>query len=397
MEQVINWWEGDSTMKKKVNKKAQSKSQTANLEERRHEESVSSGILSSENTHADRSVSCKERNMEVRESERHLKRVMEIDENFIKAMMEVKQDSPSTREALDAILHEFQNMKALALQTIEHNAYLTGKAEVESKGGTYSKALSAGGEQNRNMQGSQRALIIKDLTGTGNPQQEIRAKLNNFEPAEFGLVDVEVKNIKDGVAVVSTKVEDLRSLESGLKANQETCHFSTRISEGLSPEVKIVGVDLGLNENEIPERIIQQNNLTGNEEDVKIVWVTKKESSKSVTLRISNRELANEMVKRGHVNIGWSRCRVYENVLVSKCSRCARFGHIEKQCRSREVRCTECGGAHYYNECQAATKSCPVCKEKGFNYKKHSMWDATCLAFDEAYESQRRRLGFFPK
>ncbi|XP_075530033.1 uncharacterized protein LOC142563355 [Dermacentor variabilis] len=393
MEQHISWWEGDSIMTKKGHKKAQTKNQTCNPEANRHEESTTSGLHSSESTHTERSVPYQERNMGSREGEQHLKSVMDIDERFIKALLELRNDLPPTREALDAILHEFQNMKALALKTIEHNAFLTGKAEAESKQGSYSQSFSAGCEQN-NMLEFKRALLIKDVSGTANPQQEIRAKLKNFEPIEFGITDVDVKNIKDGVAVIADKVEDLRSLESGLKANQETRHFFIRISEGLSPEVKIVGVDLGVNENEIPERIFKQNNLNGNEEEVKIVWVTKKESSKSVTLRISNRELANEMVKRGHVNIGWTRCRVYENVLVSKCSRCARFGHIEKQCRSRGVRCTECGGAHYYSECQAETKSCPVCKEKGYNYKKHSMWDATCLAFDEAYESQRRRMGF---
>lgn len=57
-----------------------------------------------------------------------MKCAMDIDERFIKATLDVRQNSPPTREALNDLSREFQNMKVVALKTTEHNAYLAGTA-----------------------------------------------------------------------------------------------------------------------------------------------------------------------------------------------------------------------------------------------------------------------------
>lgn len=84
------------------------------------------------------------------------------------------------------------------------------------------------------MHGTKPTLLIKDTIGNVNPQRELRDKPEkNFEPAEFWLID-EVKEIKDGVAIVAARFAGLKKLELGFKASQDTDHFGTRIFEGLS-------------------------------------------------------------------------------------------------------------------------------------------------------------------
>ena len=44
------------------------------------------------------------------------------------------------------------------------------------------------------------------------------------------------------------------------------------------------------------------------------------------------------VMKRKRINIGWQRCKVYENIDNRFCGNCSRWGHIEKTCPNENIK-----------------------------------------------------------
>lgn len=164
--------------------------------------------------------------------------------------------------------------------------------------------------------------------------------------------------------------------------------------DAAEPEIKLLSVDKNVNANDIPRILLEQNEIDGTEEDIKVIWKTDRKYGSNVTLRISNTGLAKEIVQKESVYIGWSRCRVVENIYIPKCTYCSRLGHREGKCYAKKARCTECGGSHYYKECKEEEKCCALCVDAGRQAVDHSMWDGPCPTFEDKYENRRRELGF---
>nr|CAI5820275.1 unnamed protein product [Callosobruchus analis] len=78
---------------------------------------------------------------------------------------------------------------------------------------------------------------------------------------------------------------------------------------------------------------------------------------------ISRRDLANKIIRRGVIKIGWVYCRVWERNYVQRCYRCLEYGHNRNDCSGpdRSEECLNCGATgHRAKECQNSAY-CPKC------------------------------------
>nr|CAI5866681.1 unnamed protein product [Callosobruchus analis] len=86
---------------------------------------------------------------------------------------------------------------------------------------------------------------------------------------------------------------------------------------------------------------------------------------------------------RGFVYIGWVKCRLEEHLNVVRCFKCAKYGHISKDCRSENAVCHKCSENHETKNCVSNNKCCPNCKLPNLRYKTnwpldHSASSTTC-------------------
>ncbi|KAH8031618.1 hypothetical protein HPB51_019518 [Rhipicephalus microplus] len=315
---------------------------------------------------------------------------------------------PQASQHLRGLLDEFQKVKEIALQVVEKNACLEGRvrelarvkpAETRTFAEVTRTNLANKGRDGENRSATserKEVLLVRAPEGEEETSSgEVREKLvRHFDPITLGLKDIGLRPIRGGVAVTTTSATAIKNLKDRIMEHEQTKKFETKIVDAAELEIRLISVDRHVDSEDISRILLEQNEIEGAEEDIKVVWKTDRKFGYHVTLRISNIGLAKEIVQKQSVNIGWSKCRVMENVYLPKCTYCTRLWHREGNCYAKKARCTECGGSHYYKDCREEEKSCPLCVDAGKQTVDHSMWDGPCPTFEDRYQRRRRELGF---
>ncbi|KAG0444686.1 hypothetical protein HPB47_013508 [Ixodes persulcatus] len=93
-----------------------------------------------------------------------------------------------------------------------------------------------------------------------------------------------------------------------------------------NPQIKIRGVVTA--EPAITRRkLLTQNQLQGSEEDVQIVHTFVKNNGRSTLIIEVTPCIFRQLKKRRRIFLDWTSCPVEENLHVTFCKRCSRYGH----------------------------------------------------------------------
>lgn len=101
------------------------------------------------------------------------------------------------------------------------------------------------------------------------------------------------------------------------------------------------------------------------------------------------RKVAEQVLERGKIRIGWVICRIREAVKPVKCFKCFEFGHLAQKCRSENDRsklCINCGKeGHIAKQCKNDPK-CVLCSEEAVGGNKHATGSWKCPAYKKALD-----------
>lgn len=158
-------------------------------------------------------------------------------------------------------------------------------------------------------------------------------------------------------------------------------------------------------ENAFKNKLLRQNDLEtfSSESDVKVlrVYVPKKQKNQTTNVIIEvNAELFKQIMCKAHVFIGWSSCKVYEHLDVTRCYKCCKYGHVAKYCKSEREVCPLCAGDHQMKECTVENRKCVNCQ-----YAKevlrianlntdHAVFDRSCPAYVRALKTAKNRVEY---
>lgn len=105
-------------------------------------------------------------------------------------------------------------------------------------------------------------------------------------------------------------------------------------------------------------------------------------------------KIAEELVEKGKIRIGWVICRVRELIEPVKCFKCLGYGHQAHKCNGRDDRsklCRKCGQeGHIAKDCKNNPR-CLLCNEEVGGGNKHATGSSKCPAYQKALQMKIRR------
>lgn len=105
------------------------------------------------------------------------------------------------------------------------------------------------------------------------------------------------------------------------------------------------------------------------------------------------------MISAQKLRIGWSICRVYEQLNVTRCFKCNAFGHVANECKSTKTICPKCSGDHEFKQCTSQTQKCINCVRTNEKLKlnvpvSHSVWSYDCPTYQHRLNLKRQRTRY---
>ncbi|KAG0425202.1 hypothetical protein HPB47_027605 [Ixodes persulcatus] len=181
--------------------------------------------------------------------------------------------------------------------------------------------------------------------------------------------------------------------------NRETAsQLTTRRSEKRAPQVKIVGVDPGVEAGDLVETLGSMNG-TPTEDQNKVVASFWAASGTMVHILEIGPQTRDILLQMRRVHLRWTSCPVYESFGIRCCTKCCTYGHTAKVCAGRSSACTECSGDHLGANCRAIEKRCTACVRNNERFKTkfnvgHSFGSRACRALLEKEQQARRYLAY---
>lgn len=130
---------------------------------------------------------------------------------------------------------------------------------------------------------------------------------------------------------------------------------------------------------------------------MKIEFSMKGRRGKNVIVSLKA-EAFNHLIKRGKVNIKWSRFNLREFLRPLQCFNCYKYGHLAKYCKQKR-KCRNCySETHDTEHCEEDTH-CENCKLQNERYNTsrdthHSMRDRNCFVFENELIKLRSRIDY---
>lgn len=239
-------------------------------------------------------------------------------------------------------------------------------------------------------------LVRPKSTNTNVDAKKTKQKIKmNFDPKNANINAI--TNISGGVVAIECKndaaLEQIKRIANEKMGNE----YDIEEAKERKPKIKIVGMSEKLSDDEITETLKSQNEFLANDTDLKIIRsyeVNKKYFSAIAEMSKENQE---QCMQIGFVNIGWDRCKIYEEIPLTMCMKCCRYNHIAKNCKHEKIVCRKCGDDHTLSECQSAELKCINCdtanKKHGFKFDiNHKVDDKNCKVRAQKIDMVKRRI-----
>lgn len=175
--------------------------------------------------------------------------------------------------------------------------------------------------------------------------------------------------------------------------------YDINIPKKRNAQIKIVGLNNQLKEEDLIEKIESQNHVLHANSKISLVNMKKNGKGRIIATIETDEITHNNIIEKEILAIGWRECRVYENVPIARCFKCQRYNHVSKYCE-QQLRCGVCAGSHDSNDCNRENICCANCLDANTRFHlnidvNHCVWQTNCSVYQRVIESKKRKLQFY--
>jgi hypothetical protein len=247
-------------------------------------------------------------------------------------------------------------------------------------------------------------VVIKPKNGEKTGKQTRDDVQKRIDPSVIPIK--EMRNISQGSVVLeckSAESTDMVRQEVEVKLGND---YEVSVVGCRNPEIKVIGLwekpSEENNENCVVEKIRRQNDFIAADatiEKIRIEEAKIRRGSFNIILRVDPGTY-NKVMEIGKINVGWSRCRVVENIRVLRCFKCAEYGHKVQDCKNAEV-CNKCAGPHNTKDCQSTVSKCINCERAKTRLgltnisTDHPVWSNKCQVYERILSKKKKTINYY--
>lgn len=304
-------------------------------------------------------------------------------ENLVADVKYLKKSLTATNNFLKTLSEQNEFLKA-ELSMIKTNVQVNASANIHT---TYAEKLK-----------SIDPLVViipknKDQTSSAT-KNEIK---NKISPTKIVIKKLR-KSAKGGITIECENKLSQENLQvSAIEKLGE--NYDVNIPTLFNPRFKIVDVSIKHSEAEIKSLIFKQNDHVNSNSNIKLITVIEKPKIKPTHYTYifeTDPKTYSAIINNGKLSIGWDRCRVFENIYISRCFKCLGFNHKAVDCTKSKV-CLKCAENHDVKECTSTKTECVNCKWAVENLKlklktDHQANSLECSVLQRRVDQSRQRI-----
>lgn len=236
-------------------------------------------------------------------------------------------------------------------------------------------------------------IVIKPRVqqSSAKTRNELQTKV---KPSKVSVGIQMMRELKNGSVILkcdSSSATERMKVEAQAAMGQDYTVSETRM---LAPSVRITGISNELQEAEVVEAIKEQNGFLNDKDEYKLKVLKKSRNGRSSSAILQcNGSCFHKLISAERINVGFNRCRVFENFNLTRCFKCWRFNHLAKDCGVDGVVCSKCAGPHLFKDCSEVDKKCTNCVY--FNTKFNCGFDTKHDVLDNDCSVYKQKLGIF--
>lgn len=181
-------------------------------------------------------------------------------------------------------------------------------------------------------------IVVKPKISTNTSDIENIIK-NKVDINNLNINECTLKKSVNGNVIIRCSNKQERQKIAEKIGTEVGADFSVVLPKTGQLKIKIVNIDscsMEKSEDELIKNIVKQNGLMSisGASEIKTIskWKVEKYNNMAMVIE-ANKQIYENILMKGFLNIGWNRCKVYEYVRVIRCFKCWGFFHIAKHCK----------------------------------------------------------------
>ena len=255
---------------------------------------------------------------------------------------------------------------------------------------TYATALSANN-----------SVVVITPTNNQTSSKTIKQISEKIKRKDYNVMGL--KHGIDGKIIIrcaddETKQRLQRDAERELGQSYKVSIPKTRL-----PRLKIINIMENLTKDELYDCLINQNSSICGSSDLKVLHIAEGKNSSvdkfSAYIQVNGKSFVN-IINEGFLNVGWERCRVFEDLKVMRCFNCSSFNHKRDKCPQQTPTCGKCAAAHSTSECGSELENCANCIYATNTLRlvgvdcAHPSWDRSCPSYQRMLNIHQSRINY---
>ena len=194
--------------------------------------------------------------------------------------------------------------------------------------------------------------------------------------------------------------ESLEKLQAAV-SNRFKEKYNVHNPKVLNPKIKIVDIRDNIAPQDLIDIIRKQNdNLIKDDSQIKLLQLINIDDARNMryTAYVEvDGATFKRLIDAKKVYIGWSRCRVFEELKLTRCFNCSGFNHRANTCQEPAA-CTKCAGNHQIGNCNSETLKCINCMRAANKFNiieldiNHAAWDRGCPTYIKKLEIKQSQV-----